>query len=188
MKLSKYRFIIQPQKELILPPYKGSTFRGGFGHVLKRAVCIYKEEVCAKCVFRHECIYSYVFETSVPQEAEEGERLKDKYIPHPFVIEPPLDERKHYGIDDNLDFHLILVGRAIDHIPYFIFGFEELGRVGIGKNNGTYSIEKVMSCYKERELLIYDGDSHFRDDYQVISNSRYDNKRLAATFYFFNNS
>lgn len=104
MKLSKFRFIIRPMGELILPPYKGSTFRGGFGHALKRAVCMDREGECAKCVLRSECIYSYVFETSMSQVTGEGERLKGDYVPHPFVIEPPLDERQHYGTDDNLVF------------------------------------------------------------------------------------
>ncbi|NMG82784.1 MAG: CRISPR system precrRNA processing endoribonuclease RAMP protein Cas6 [Methanosarcinales archaeon] len=171
MKLSKCRFIIRPQGELILPPYKGSTFRGGFGHVLKRAVCVDKEGECAKCVLRHECIYSYVFETSVSQEAGEGGRLKGDYVPHPFVIEPPLDERQRYGIDDKLDFHLILVGRAVDYIPYFIFVFEELGRVGIGKGKGKYSLEKVISLNKDGKTLIYDGDSHHRDNPRVIDSA-----------------
>ena len=72
MKLSKCKFVIRPQGELILPPYKGSTFRGGFGHALKRAVCADKEGECAKCVLRRECIYSYIFETSMSHEAKEG--------------------------------------------------------------------------------------------------------------------
>lgn len=166
MKLSKYRFIIKPQRELILPPYKGSTFRGGFGYAFKRAVCMDREGECAECLLRHKCVYSYVFETPIPQEA-----LKDEHVPHPFIIEPPLDERQHYGIDDRLDFHLILAGRAVDYIPYFIFAFEELGRTGIGKNKGKYSLEKVISLDKDREMLIYDGESHFRDDYYVMDSA-----------------
>lgn len=171
MKLSKYRFIIKPQRELILPLYKGSTLRGGFGYAFKRAVCMDREEECAKCVHRNKCVYSYVFETSITQKAEKGERLKDEDVPHPFIIEPPLDKRQHYGIDDRLDFHLILVGRAVDYIPYFIFAFEELGRIGIGKNKGKYSLEKVISLNKDKEIIIYDGNSHFRDDYQVIDSA-----------------
>ncbi len=171
MKLSKYRFIIKPRRELILPPYKGSTFRGGFGNAFKRAVCADREGECTKCVLRRKCVYSYVFETSNPQEAEEEMRSKGENVPHPFIIEPPLDERQYYGIDDWLDFNLILVGRAVDYIPYFIFAFEELGRIGIGKNKGKYSLKKVISLHKDREMLIYDSHSHFRYDYQVIDSA-----------------
>ena len=171
MKLSKYRFTIKPQHELILPPYKGSTLRGGFGIALKKTVCIEKRNECVQCLHRYRCIYSYVFETPVPQEAKEETRSKDVYVPHPFVIEPPLDNRQYYGIEDKLDFHLILVGRAIDYIPYIIFAFEELGRIGIGKDKGKYSLEKVISINNDREILIYDGDSHVRDDLQVMDSA-----------------
>lgn len=168
MKLSKYRFIIKPEQEIILPPYKGSTFRGGFGHAFRRAVCIEKGNECGECNLRYKCIYSYVFETPITQEGNGGHGSKDEYISHPFIIEPILDERKRYGINDRLDFHLILIGRAVDYIPYFIFAFEELGRRGIGKNNGKYDLDKVISVHENIEVLIYDGNSHFRDNYLVI--------------------
>ena len=72
MKLSKYRFTIKPENELILPPFKGSTLRGGFGIALKRSVCVEKGGECVQCVHRYKCIYSYVFETPVPREEKEG--------------------------------------------------------------------------------------------------------------------
>jgi hypothetical protein len=171
MKLAKYRFTIKPEYELILPPYKGSTLRDGFGSALKYSVCVERGRECIQCSHRYKCIYSYVFETPVPNEAIEGTRSKDEYVPHPFVIEPPLDERQFYGIEDELDFHLILVGRAADYIPYIIFAFEELGRTGIGKDKGKYSLEKVISINNDREILIYDGDPHIRDDFYMMDSA-----------------
>jgi len=171
MKLSKYRFTIKPEHELLLPPFKGSTLRGGFGIALKQSVCVEKRKECVQCVHRYKCIYSYVFETPVPMEEKEVKRLKDEYVPHPFIIEPPLYKRQFYVTEDELDFHLILVGRAVDYIPYIIFAFEELGRIGIGKDKGKYSLEKVISINNDREILIYDGDSHILDDFCVMDST-----------------
>ncbi|MBC2698454.1 MAG: CRISPR system precrRNA processing endoribonuclease RAMP protein Cas6 [ANME-2 cluster archaeon] len=152
-------------------------------------MCIEKRKECVQCVHRYKCIYSYVFETPIPREAKEGKRSKDEYVPHPFVIEPTLDKRQYYGIEDELDFHIILVGRAVDYIPYIIFAFEELGRIGIGKDKGKYSLEKVISINNNRELLIYDGNSHIQDDFYVMDSTEL--VRQAAqlnyqqvTFYF----
>lgn len=50
-----------------------------------------------------------------------------------------------YKKGDNLAFDLILIGRAIDYLPYFIYTFEELGRIGIGKGKGRYELREV-SC------------------------------------------
>jgi hypothetical protein len=81
------------------------------------------------------CVYPYVFETAVPNK--EGKQ-QDMDVPHPFIIEPPLDQKRRYGINDRLDFDLILIGRAVGYMPYLIFAFEEVGRVGVGKNYGQY--------------------------------------------------
>lgn len=159
MKISKYKFTIRPQEKLILPPYKGSTFRGGFGHAFRKAVCVERKKECRGCSYQSKCIYSYVFETSVA--ITEGKH-QDRDVPHPFIIEPPMDERRHYGINDTLDFQLILVGHAVDYMPFFIFAFEEVGKIGVGKNKGKYSLEKVTGINNGEETLIYDGKSHFR--------------------------
>jgi hypothetical protein len=42
------------------------------------------------------------------------------------------DNRKLYGPGERFDFDLVLVGRAIDYLPYFLFTFIELGRTGLG--------------------------------------------------------
>jgi hypothetical protein len=87
---------------------------------------------CDRCILRSKCAYPYIFETPVPDGSRRMASLE--HAPHPFVIEPPLDERTQYGIGDPLSFGLLLVGRAIDYLPYFIFAFEHLGeRCGIGK-------------------------------------------------------
>ncbi len=163
MKLAKYRITITPTTTLSLPPYKGSTFRGGFGHALRRVICVNRGEKCTKCPLKMACIYPYIFETTSPKD----EKSKDS--PHPFIIEPPLSEKRHYSRDDKLDLHLILIGQAINYAPYFIFAFEELGRLGIGKDRGKYRAVEVINIGYDRETLIYDGDSHIKDDCQMIN-------------------
>jgi len=53
-------------------------------------------------------------------------------------------------------------------MPYFIFAFEEVGRAGVGKNKGQYCLEKVFGLNNGEEMLIYDGKSHFKDDFHTI--------------------
>jgi len=38
-----------------------------------------------------------------------------------------------------------LIGRAIDYLPYFIYTFDELGKIGIGKGRGRYELRRVKS-------------------------------------------
>jgi len=175
MKFTKHHFILSPVTDLILPPYKGSTLRGGFGHALKRVTCMNRGEECTDCILRSTCVYSYIFETAIFNG--ENDKTVGLKLPHPFIIEPPLDEKQLYKIENKLDFDLILVGQAIDYIPHIILAFEELGKIGIGKNkekyrdNGKYKLDKVISTGRDSETIIYDGKSHIIDDTGVIDSA-----------------
>jgi len=81
-------------------------------------------------------------------------------IPHPFIIEPPADNKKHYNKGDSLDFNLILIGKAIDYLPYFVYAFEETGRVGLGSNRqGKFIVESVANYdeFFSNSSVIYTG-------------------------------
>ena len=62
MKLGRYLFSLVLDDDAVLPEYKGSTFRGIFGHFLKRVVCALKQQECADCLLREKCVYFQVFE------------------------------------------------------------------------------------------------------------------------------
>ncbi|MFQ5814235.1 MAG: CRISPR system precrRNA processing endoribonuclease RAMP protein Cas6 [Anaerolineae bacterium] len=144
LRIAKYRFRLEAVETLGLPRYKGSTLRGGFGAVFKRTVCFQKKvKSCADCLLRENCPYAYIFETSPPPDAEVLRTYSD--VPLPFVIEPPLDTRTVYEPGESLDFGLVLVGRAINYLPYFIVVFRELGRVGLGRGRGKYTLREVAA-------------------------------------------
>jgi len=127
-----------------LPAYKGSTFRGGFGHAFKRTVCAARDKTCRTCLLKEKCVYAYVFETPPPKSA----RMMRKYeaAPHPFVIRPPNDERRNFNPGDKINFELALIGKATDYLPYFIYAFQELGSLGIGKGKAKYSLTTVQDA------------------------------------------
>ncbi|MFN3395994.1 MAG: hypothetical protein ACK4Z9_04280, partial [Thermodesulfovibrionales bacterium] len=87
----KFTLTIEAIEELHLPYYKGSTFRGGFGNMFRRIVCALKRQDCTDCMLKSRCIYAYVFETPPSDEADIMNMHKYEKVPHPFVIEPPLN-------------------------------------------------------------------------------------------------
>jgi hypothetical protein len=175
-KLGKFKIVINPLEDIILPKYKGSTFRGGFGNCFRKIVCLNRRWDCRDCILKEKCIYSYIFETPLPRDAEL--QKKNTYIPHPFILEPPLDEKELFKKGENISFDLILIGKAIDYLPYFIFTFNELGKIGIGKGRGKYFLEKVENYphsssngkYSEKVRVVYHGkDEVFLSEYQIIT-------------------
>jgi len=126
---------------LHLPPYKGSTLRGGFGLVFKKICCTQVNQSCADCLYRLLCAYANVFEAAPPPNSEVLKHISE--IPRPFVIEPPLDGKTFYSPGEPLVFNLVLIGQAISILPYFILAFKELGYVGIGKGRLPYMLKEV---------------------------------------------
>jgi len=174
-KFARFHFLLKALDSLCLPEYKGSTFRGAFGYAFKRIVCVNRERLCESCLLKVKCVYSYVFETPLPSDT--SKMRKYPFAPHPFVITPPLEEKRVYREGETLGFELILTGKSIDFLPYFIYTFEELGKIGIGKGKGKYQLEEVRAInagerikdQKEETILIYSRkDKTLRNNFRVL--------------------
>lgn len=143
LSIAKYRLTLEAEDQLGLPRYKGSTLRGGFGAVFRRMTCAQREiKDCQECLLQATCPYAYIFETPLPEDTEVLSLQKN--VPRPFVIEPPLDRKRLYEPGESLEFALILIGKAINYLPYFIVVFRELGRVGVGFRRGKCNLREVV--------------------------------------------
>ncbi len=147
---SRFIFEMKAVETIEFPAYKGSTLRGAFGHSFKKVVCALKTRQCGDCLLKQQCIYSYVFETPVPDNAA----MMRKYpsAPHPFIILPPLEEKRYYRLDEKFEFILTLIGKSSDYLPYFIYAFAELGQKGIGRGGGRFSLFKVKEMDSMQEV------------------------------------
>jgi len=149
MKVGQFSLTLRAADPIILPTYKGSTLRGGFGNAFKKVVCALKDKECADCMLRERCVYAYVFETPPPA----GSRVMRKYlaVPRPFVIEPPAERRNGYKPGEELTFGLTLIGKAVDYLPYFVYAFDELGNIGIGRGHGKYGGKYELMAVDRKE-------------------------------------
>ncbi|MBI5485058.1 MAG: CRISPR system precrRNA processing endoribonuclease RAMP protein Cas6 [Deltaproteobacteria bacterium] len=147
----RYIFHLAASTPLLLPEYKGSTLRGGFGHAFKKVVCTFRGKPCDNCLLKHRCAYSYIFETPPPENS--AKMVKYLRAPHPYIIEPPLEKRETYSAGETLKFGLVLIGRAMEYLPYFVYAFEELGMMGIGKRKGEFRLDRVC-CGDD---VVYEG-------------------------------
>lgn len=173
--VAKYVITLQAgERGLSLPPYKGSTLRGGFGSAFKKISCSIREARCRACLLRTGCPYAYIFETAPPPGAEALRNYES--VPRPFVLEPPLETRTDYGPGENLRFNLILIGRAIGYLPYFIVAFHELGEMGIGRQRKKYRLAEIraVSLLSGESRTVYQaGDQLVRNvDFSLCVDAR----------------
>ncbi|MBM4053095.1 MAG: CRISPR system precrRNA processing endoribonuclease RAMP protein Cas6 [Planctomycetes bacterium] len=168
-RLAKFRFTVCAKDHIRFPAYKGAVFRGGFGYAFKKVVCVVRGKPCDTCMLKQKCIYAYIFETPPPEDAEIL-RLYPK-VPHPFVIEPPADEKLLYSPGESFSFSLILIGRAIEYLPYFIYTFTELGKQGIGQGRGKYDLLQVEGISLGNEAIqVYDNKTQtLANHYPIIT-------------------
>ncbi len=179
MLLGRYVFLLTFDDDAVLPEYKGSTFRGVFGHSLRKVVCAMKQQECADCLLREKCLYFQVFEIQTDVTARRGEAGEGAFVPgknaansedpigagvrkrivappHPYVIEPGPDIRTRYRSGETFDFTLLLFGGVNEFLAYFIYAFNEMGKLGVGKaiNGGraSFHLNRVTSG----ERLVFD--------------------------------
>lgn len=167
-KLVSVTFYLEAINTIELPVFKGFLLRGAFGKIFRGIVCLQRQERCESCKMARSCPYLYLFES--PQFQDSEHQWKTSYEPHPFVLEPPLDNKRVYLPGDVFKVGLVLIGEGISYLPYFILVFEEMGIKGIGREKGRFCIKKVTSTDTNGEHEIYHGNSKsLHDDIAIIT-------------------
>ena len=80
-------------------------------------------------------------ETPIPKDHTDSRKYKN--APHPYIIIPPLTRRQYFEPGDAMFFDVVLIGKANEYLPYFIYAFTEMGRLGIGKGKGKFDVVYV---------------------------------------------
>lgn len=157
LKYQRFQFVLEAVTELLLPEYKGSTLRGGFGHSFREIVCTMRPIPCSTCLLQQKCPYPQLFET--PINGAEPVFMKGVNTgPQPFILEPTLETKQLYHSGDKVEFVLVLLGKAIEYLPYFVYTFDRLGSRGIGKGRGKFTLQEV-SVWQEHWQPIYNSKS-----------------------------
>ena len=140
--LGHFRFHVAPKAPLHMPAYnKGNVIRGGFGSTFRRIVCHANCREPETCDLRNVCPYTAVFQPFVPEGSEKISKNRD--IPRPFVIKPPLEMKETYLPGERLSFDVVLIGKVKDYLPYFIVTFKELSQAGLGRNRSPVELRAV---------------------------------------------
>ena len=98
------------------------------------------------------------------------------FAPHPFVLEPPCtDTRVTYAPGDTFSCNLILIGEAIEVLPWIIFAFYRMAeqRMGLKNERGRCELTKVESLPagdSEPGQTIYTAETEMLSDEGVILN------------------
>jgi len=165
-------FTIVSRQTLKLPrETQANTLRGAFGNYFRRLVCVPSCRTPELCPLRESCPYKLIFEPSPPLNLHHLSKNQD--LPRPFIFryvgsnrdlsrcQAPRAEDELSGKDschdnffapqstfeagEKLQFHILLIGKAVEYLPYFVLSFREVERSGFGLNRARCQLEEVSS-------------------------------------------
>ncbi len=245
LRVYKFTFRMRTLTDIKLPAYKGSTFKGVFGHQLKRFFCTDKNTSnCRECQVFEKCPYVYLYEAPLPRgsqilcgtlpknafsdpalianllenniiltnqnntdrvrfnavldskqrlnarlaevEIEETAQVVKlwrkaqvkKDIFPPLIIEPPLTTKEDFVPGDCFEMNLVLIGRAIEYLPFLLLTFIEIGKSGIGKRihltdkgrkkGGTFTVDEVRDTISGGKVFSPKDGGQMFDNYKPL--------------------
>ena len=155
---ARIRLRLEALEPIRLPEYQGSTFRGAFGTVFRRLCCAQRQAVeCEECLLRMNCPFSLIFTPRIAVAVEYGRGMGEQ--PRPFVLEPPANRRTEYTPGEEIVLHLVLIGKALEYLAYFILTLHEMGGTGLGMKRGRFRFVRAEALTAEGEpcAVISDG-------------------------------
>lgn len=106
----RLRLSARADTPLALPPYAGSMLRGAFGHALL-ALSPLPHADGKPCALHASCPYCQLF-ASPPLPAHSLQKFSQ--MPQPYVIEPPASGLRKVAAGQVFDFHMVLIGKALN--------------------------------------------------------------------------
>jgi hypothetical protein len=165
LSLSQFEARIKFDSDADLSRWSGNTLRSGFGAHLRSLVCIHgaadranDTAACDSCPLQKVCIYDYFYNSRPPEDGKVLRKQSD--IPRPFVFDPPIAGRHSAGTA--ADFRFTLIGKGVEHLPYFLLAIRNLGESGMSRGYrlgyGKFSVESVDSIGFGTRNNIFTGD------------------------------
>lgn len=160
----RFRADFKAQQSMRFPAYAGSTWRGLFGHVLRRSVCVTGAKTCEGCLLSQQCLYRYIFETPPPTEPKTIVSHLTA-APHPFVIRPLATSGATLHSGDDFTIELLLFGKGQQHLPYIIYTLQQMGQQGFNRQRASDKAEFTLT--RLTQIGLPDGEHPVFSDHET---------------------
>jgi CRISPR-associated endoribonuclease Cas6 len=135
-------------------------------------------------LLKTKCVYAIIFEGKIKNNNYKYKGFKE--IPRPFVLEPPMNYKVCFKKGEEIKLGLVLFGDTAEFLPYIIYTFVELGKIGLGINSGKYDLQEVLNykgeqIYNSKEQKLYNKDSTVELDFVNYDKNTINIKFLSPT-------
>ena len=144
LNLTKIRYRLTFERDVVLPKFIGNTLRGAIGSALVKLYCQKAGPDCMHCELNHKCPYAMAFKCIDRTEYVHAS-------PNPYVIEfDTIPRRIRQG--ESIVFSLLLMGKATDFIMCFDHAIKYAVQNRFENRNYVMHIEERYDPYAERVL------------------------------------
>ena len=157
---SRIRVFFEAINPLVLPTYKGSTFRGSMGESFRNTVCLFPGMKCEICNSRITCRFSQFYNSYVPETHPHSRKYSKS--PHPYIIDPIPNSEIVFEPGDIFGFDLTLIGTVEDRLLLLREVFHRMGEAGMGKSRARFIPIKTFSLNAgiNYDILTYHNKPH----------------------------
>ncbi|MBI5208303.1 MAG: CRISPR system precrRNA processing endoribonuclease RAMP protein Cas6 [Candidatus Firestonebacteria bacterium] len=140
-----------------------------------------RDKECSECMLKLKCVYSAIMESPVPENHPHSHKYKNS--PHPYIIVPSLTRNRYFNPGDTLSFDFTLIGKANDYLPYFVYAFTEMGKLGIGRDRGRFDVISVeelrfdgqaIEIYNDKDKILKNPDNRIIYDFFINDKTQTD--------------
>ncbi|MBP7553982.1 MAG: CRISPR system precrRNA processing endoribonuclease RAMP protein Cas6 [Spirochaetes bacterium] len=139
------KFILETEIS-IYPYFPEALIRGGFGHELKRIVCINKRAECRDCFLSKSCVFAILFVNNASIENNEFKNINKAPRPYSFYVK---NDGKRSKI---VNFDMILFRDAFNYIQQIVWTFFRMGENGFGKERIGYIIRDIIDLSSDKSI------------------------------------
>ena len=158
LRILKLRATLRWRRPDAIPgPAIANVLRGALGITFRKLVCPIEwfDHECHPCSLYRSCAYGQLF---MPKPTDESGVLKKQQdVPRPFVIEPPGLHTEMDLNQDELTFHIVLFGTAVDESSLFLSTLIRLCQEGIGRNRTSLDMVQVIAEHPQGNEIVLVG-------------------------------
>lgn len=151
--IAKFCIEFIAKEDITFPMYAGSTFRGAFGHQLRKLCCTEEQCNCKGCSNFNNCPYAIIFEGGSSQHDELGKCSVDK--PNPYIIEPLHIGEQIIRKNELFSINMVVFGDVIGYIQIIIKALANSGMVGFTKEQISADLYKIYQIVNNKRLVIF---------------------------------
>ena len=139
-------------EEIRFPGMAGSSFRGVFGHCLRKECCVTGQQECSRCQILGVCPYNIIFERAVPAD---GDTVIRDDTAKPYIFETVNLSNQTSGIGERFSIRVKLFGVESSYMKYIINAMAAAGKRGVGADRRHFRLVRAVQVYANGLTTVY---------------------------------